>query len=247
MSGILSEKDVKCTLSRPKAMRNRGGFALLALIIAVAIVLLLYTVYTRNTFHHFAGTETGRYSDPNAYPWEEGRLFIDNVLDGYDMGGRRPPFPEQPPLNENLHYTAGVYFGGEPRGQIELYVFKDGSVTGSWTGAYEARTDRNRNYETLREYKEGFLTNDFKGNTAPLKIYKDDRGEDKSKLYFITRGEFLLREGRENRKIHGALYVTGWIDRNYTARGELFLLSSSGGVADIEIFDWGPADPNTVE
>ena len=127
------------------------------------------------------------------------------------------------------------------------YLDKDGSVTGSWTGAYEARTDRNRNYETLREYKEGFLTNDFKGNTAPLKIYKDDRGEDKSKLYFITRGEFLLREGRENRKIHGALYVTGWIDRNYTARGELFLLSSSGGVADIEIFDWGPADPNTVE
>jgi hypothetical protein len=226
--------------SRPKTGKNRDGFALLVLIVSMALLLMLYTVYTQNIFHIFASTEKDRYSDPDAYPWEEEHLFINDVLDGYDMGGRRPPFRDQPPLKENLHYIAGVYAGNEPRGEVEIYVTSKGDVTGFWSAAYNAKTDRNRYYETKKEYREGFNTNDFKGNTAPLKIYKDEQGEDKSKLYFITKGEFLLQEHTANRTITGTIYVTGWIDRNYNAEGELTLLSLSGD--EPVFFAWGPAE-----
>jgi len=229
---------------RQKRRQNNGGFVLLSLLVAVAILLLLYVIYTQNTFRFFAGTERDRYSDPDAYPWEEEHLFIDDVLDGYDMGGRRPPFPDQPPLKEALRYITDVYAGNEPRGQIKLYIWQDGDVSGSWSAAYGTRTDRNRYYETVQEYREGNKTNVFKGNTAPLKIYKDERGEDKSKLYFITKGEFLLRESREQRMITGTIYVTGWIDKNYNAEGELVLLSLG---KESEFFVWGPAEAHKVE
>jgi hypothetical protein len=232
-------------VSRLKPEQNRDGFVLLTLLVAVAILLLLYAAYTQNIFHFFAGTEKDRYSDPNAYPWEEGHLFIDDVLDGYDMGGRRPPFPGQPPLKEPLRYTAGVYAGNEPRGEIELYIWPDGDVSGSWSAAYGTRTDRNRYYETVQESRQGEKTNTFRGNTAPLKVYKDDRGEDKSKLYFITKGEFLLQESRENKMITGTIYVTGWVDKNYNAEGELVLLFIFRG--EPEIFVWGPAKAGKVE
>jgi len=215
------------------------------LIISMAIVLVLYVVYTQNIFHHFAGTETDRYTDPNAYPWEESHLFIYDVLDGYDMGGRRPPFPDQPPLKEGLRYITNVYAGNEPRGKINLLVWPDGDISGSWTAAYGVKTDRNRYYETVQESRQGEKTNTFKGNTAPLKIYKDDRGEDKSKLYFITKGEFLLHERREDQTITGTIYVTGWVDKNYNAEGELFLLSLFA--EEPEFFVWGPADATKVK
>lgn len=234
------------------------------LLIAMAILFIMYGMYTQNVFHFFAGTEKDRYSDPNAYPWEEGHFFVNDVLDGYDMGGRRPPFRDQPPLKENLHYTASVYAGNEPRGEINLYITSEGNVAGWWSASYGVRTDRNRYYETARKYNKGNYTNEFKGNTAPLKIYMDERGEDKSKLYFITRGGFLLLEQTENWATTGTIYVTGWIDRNYKAEGELFLApisdgeldlemqefhmtSSYGSKQELEIFYWGPADPNKVE
>jgi hypothetical protein len=172
-------------------------------------------------------------------------LFIDDVLDGYDMGGRRSPFPGQPSLKESLRYAAGAYSGNEPRGEIELYVWNDGDVTGSWTAAYVEKRDRNRYYETVQESREGKKTNTFRGNTAPLKIYKDGRGEDKSKLYLITRGKFLLQESTEHRRSAGDIYVTGWVDRNYSAGGKLFLLSGFGTEPDI--FTWGPAKATKVE
>jgi len=227
-----------------KTRQNDGGFVLLTLLVAVAILLLLYVVYTQNIFHFSAGTTKDRYSDPNAYPWEEEHLFIDDVLDGYDMGGRRPPFSDQPPLKEALRYITDVYAGNEPRGEIELYVWTDGDVSGSWSAAYVEKTDRNRYYETVEEYREGNKTNSFKGNTAPLKIYKDDRGEDKSRLYFITKGEFLLYERREDRTITGTIYVTGWVDKNYNAEGELVLLSLG---KESEFFIWGPARASKVK
>lgn len=232
----------KCGL---KIRKNRGGFALLMLIISMGMLLAIYAMYTQNIFHLFAGTEKDRYSDPCAYPWQESNLFVNDVLDGYDMGGRRPPFPGQPPLKEHLRYTTGVYAGNKPRGEIELYIWTDGDVTGSWTAAYVEKTDRNRYYKTMQESVEGRKTNTIWGNTAPLKIYKDGRGEDKSKLYFITSGAFLLQESTEHRNLAGSIYVTGWIDKNYNAEGQLFLLSGFG--PEPEMFTWGPAKATKVD
>jgi amino acid transporter len=68
--------------------RKRSGFAgLLMLLLCVGILAFLYMMYTGsfNPFAAFQGTERDRYSDPNAYPWEEAHLFIFEALDGYDM------------------------------------------------------------------------------------------------------------------------------------------------------------------
>lgn len=229
-----------------KVKGGRRGFALLMLLIGVAILFLLYALQTGalNPFAAFQGTEADRYSDPEAYPWEEGHLFIDKTLDSYDVGGRRPPFPSQPGLTEPIRYTADVYGGNERRGRIKLIIRTDGDVSGSWTADFMKRSGVKELYETVRESKKGERVNIFNGNIAPLKIYKDQRGEDKSKLYFITMGSFLLRERMDGWTIGGTIYVTGWIDKDYNAAGELALLGYKDGEPfEQEIFKWGPVEP----
>jgi hypothetical protein len=225
--------------------KGRSGFGglFLILILGVAGMFLLFALYTGslNPFSAWEGTEADRYSDPNAMPWEEGHLYVQQMLDGYGMGGRRPPFRAQPKLEGSLRYVTDVYDDDEePRGEVRLSIIKDGDARARWAGDF---TIGSKYYTVVGEQGSGFEAgvNLFGGNIAPLKIYEDENGRDRSKLYVITEGFFGLKESGKKEKITGTAYFTAWINKDYTAEGCLWIPSFIDDKS--ARFDWGPVEP----
>ena len=224
--------------------RKRSGIAGIAiLLLGIGMLAILYVLYTSsfNPFAAFHGKEKDRYSDPNADPWGEGHLFIFEALDGYDMGGRQPPFPSQPRLTSLLKYSATVHDGDNKYGQIELIITDDGDARATWSVDFQFE---GKDYQAIARVKimgRKGRHNMFLGNIAPLKIYEDENGKDKSKLYVITQGLFHLKGLSEESSLSGAAYVTCWIDKDYNAEGKLALSSFEDELT--ETFYWGPVEP----
>ena len=222
-----------------------GLFLVLVLGVGALIFLLILSTGAYNPFAAWEGTEADRYSDPNAQPWKEGHLFIRKNLDAYEMGGRRPPFPSQPELPPGLRYHAKVYAGASARGEIDLTVATDGDAWGTWAGEFELG---GRRYKVTVQRKDFYKDDEniFNGNTAPLKIYEDERGIDKSKLYVITSGPICLKDVQEEEtRIEGAAYITCWISKDLTAEGKLAIPPYVTG--EEMIFKWGPVEPAKTE
>jgi hypothetical protein len=229
---------------RESGSRKHSGIAGIAiLLLGIGLLAILYMLYTTqfNPFAAFHGKEKDRYSDPNAKPWEESHLFIFEALDGYDMGGRQPPFPSQPQLTRVLNYSAVLYDGDNKYGQIELLVTDDGDARAKWSGDFQIEGKDYRAVPQVKIPGRKGRYNLFLGNTAPLKIYEDENGQDKSKLYVITQGLFYLKDPNEESSIDGMAYVSCWIDKDYNAEGKLAMPLFANG--QVKIFFWGPVEP----
>jgi hypothetical protein len=139
------------------------------------------------------------------------------------------PSPKQPNITRTLLFSADAEQAGDARGQIELVIGPDGTVEGGWSAEYNP-SDK-FNYLVMGA--------SFKGNTDPSKIYSDEYGEDASQLYFITKGRFtILETNLENnrvRKVSGRIYVTGWLDTEYNAAGEITITSNK---KSFQAFNW---------
>ena len=224
-----------------RAGRRSGFSGLMILMVAVTVLIgcLIWFNLASSPFALFHGTVKDRYSDPNAYPWQEGHLFIRGALDGYDMGGRRPPFPIQPQFTNLLNYSASVYSGANKYGRIEMEVCDDGDVRASWSGEFEIMGKR---YQAVKPKAPGRKElNMFFGNYAPLKVYEDENGKDPSKLYVITQGIFELKEPGAADSIKDMAFITCWIDRDLKAAGRLSIPSFEQ--QGMLIFQWGPVAP----
>ncbi len=220
------------------AVKERYGFAglFLILILGVAGLLLLYTMYA-DPFSPSERKATKRYSDRDAYPWDEGDLLSKKDSDGYGTVVRRGPYKGQPEITERLKYEVEVFEGGQSRGVVRLTVYKNGGATAVWEADFEIG---GRHYKRAAKGREYDNANVFKGNIAPLKIYEDDTGKDESKLYVITSGLYHLVEVSSGEEYSGGGYVTAWIDKEYEAEGELAIPSFIDG--KIAIFYWGPVE-----
>lgn len=222
--------------------RKRSGFSgLMILMVGVTILigLFIWINMVSSPFACFQGTVKDRYSDPNAYPWEEGHLFIRGALDGYDMGGRRPPFRSQPQFTNLLNYSAVVYAGEDKYGRIEMEVCDDGDVRASWSGEFQIMGKR---YQAIKPKSPGRREmNMFFGNYAPLKVYEDENGKDRSKLYVITQGIFELKDLSGEGGIKNVAFITCWIDKDLRAEGRLSIPSFAE--QGMLIFNWGPVGP----
>lgn len=220
--------------------REGNGFAGLALVLVLAgMMMCLFLVVhfgAGNPFAPWEGTAADRYADANAMAWEEGHLFIDKKMDAYGMGGRRPPFRGQPKLGKMFRWETALYLDGEDMGIVRLTVKENGDAISRWKGDFWMD---GRHYEAVEGVESwSGKYNIFFGNTAPLKAYIDQDGIDKSKLYVITQGEFLLQGTKENDAIEGIVYLTAWISKDYTAEGVLALPYFDG--AEAVICEWGP-------
>jgi hypothetical protein len=118
----------------------------------------------------------------------------------------------------------------EGRGNIEIVIEPNGLAKGHWQCAYEYPDS---NYT---------ITADFKGNIDPKKTFEDPKGTNKQLLYFITKGKYT--ELKSDTKTgnqwpsEDTIYVVGWINKDYSAKGKLFLMEGdveSHGNAD---YDW---------
>jgi hypothetical protein len=162
---------------------------------------------------------------PDKYPWvEEFRLR----KRGEEAKER--PSAKQPNIREAFRLEAEAREEGKGRGTIQMLINPDGTVEGTWRADYRTRAPK-IDYTVINAK--------FKGNTDPSKIYSDENGEDLSKLYIITKGNFLILETNfetgKVRNLFGYIYVTGWIDPDYKAFGQLHITSDK---INQTIFQW---------
>jgi hypothetical protein len=173
--------------------------------------------------------------DPNAVglkPWEEWKIR-ESLPPGNERG---EPSEYQPELSEMIRFSVDAQAKGvehTPRGTVGLTVQPDGTVSGGWGGNYY--NDRQINFEG---------SGSVSGYVCPSKIYGGGEDEDESKLYFITKGKFTLHETDfEKNRFHirgGDLYITGWINTDYTAFGEVTITSNE---KYFERFHWEVTRP----
>ena len=125
---------------------------------------------------------------------------------------------------------AKVWEQGEERGQILVAIHPDGTVEGGWGADYDSISPR---------MHRSVIKGDFKGNTNPSKIYTGEEGEDQSKLYFITKGKYLILETNfetsKVRKIIGNIYVVGWLSPDLSAFGRVHITPDK---KTQEIYEW---------
>jgi hypothetical protein len=176
--------------------------------------------------------EEVRWSDPNALPWQEGEWLMYHTKLG---GGKPELFEGQPEIIEGLRYEAKLHREGEEYGDIKLGVRGDGTVAGEWSGEFKRGEPAKKRYTTVRDKQRRYVTNSFRGNIVKTKIYSDEEGEDRSRLYFIARGELLLEvfdyQIRDSRVIMGDIYVTGWMGSDYNVEGKLYVCWTYGDEA----------------
>jgi len=89
---------------------------------------------------------------------------------------------DQPKITEPLLLEARIndLESGEDRGDLAMLISPGGLIEGKWYGSYYKAKKVNCDITGAK----------FEGMAYPGKIYKDDSGEDHSRLYFLTSGAF---------------------------------------------------------
>lgn len=208
---------------RGAAFRGSALVVIIAIIILAGIILYFVDIPSR-----------WPKKDPNAVglkPWEEWQ-----IRESQPGNARGKPSEYQPELSEIIEFSVDAQAKGvehTPRGTVSLVVQTDGTVSGGWGGNYY--NDHQINFEG---------SGGVSGYVCPSKIYGGGEDEDESKLYFITKGKFVLHETDfEKSRFHirgGDLYITGWINADYTAFGEVTITSDE---KYFERFHWEVTRP----
>lgn len=209
--------------------KNRFGSAGLVLLVVIIVVLavLLVQWYLKRTV-----------KDPDLaeglMPWEEWRLRAKSTKAVPECS------EEQPELAEMLGYNANVELSGssDHRGEIQLVIRPDGTVMGSWGGNYY-------NNDKVNFDVQG---GGFAGRVYPGKIYRDENGQDPSRLYFLAKGEFAIHETDFKKdRFHirvGDIYVRGWLDSDHRVTCEIIITSDENYY---ECFDWQAKPTKRIE
>jgi hypothetical protein len=157
-------------------------------------------------------------------PWfEENRLLAENAFPVKQTGEDGKTVIEKTTI-----LKGAIARKGENRGQIEITLSPNGKATGKISCQYEY-TDSS--YQIAAE---------FAGNIDPTKIFKNKDGKNKKLLYFITKGKYQQiktdKAGKGSWTTNENVYVVGWIEPDYSARGKVFFMTSEdNGNAE---YDW---------
>ncbi|PKL45384.1 MAG: hypothetical protein CVV39_08025 [Planctomycetes bacterium HGW-Planctomycetes-1] len=210
-----------------KKSKNRG-FALIAITIAVLIIVMLYMINLTSMF--------GPIDKNRAYeerPWfEEQRLIGKEAFPIVQTGKKGKVVIKDSTILKGI-----VQRKEENRGELEIVIEPNGLATGHWQCAYEY---------TDSSYT---ISAQFKGNIDPTKIYQNENEKNPQLLYLIAKGKY--EQIRTDKKTFNqwptkqTIYVVGWLDKDYSAKGKLFLMADndeeSYGNAE---YDW-QTTPNT--
>lgn len=180
------------------------------ILVTVVIIALLYMIDLTAMFGLDKGSEKIDYYAER--PWfEENRLLMENAfpIKQTGKGGQL--------VVENKTVLKGdITRKDETKGQIEITITPDGKAAGTCTCQYEY-TDSGYKIEAQ-----------FAGNIDPTKIYENQTGKNKKLLYFITKGKYKQiktdKASKSQWTTEENIYVVGWIDTDYSAKGKMFLM-----------------------
>lgn len=202
----------KCTKNTILASKHKGNAAIKVIIL---VLLVVGTVWIINSL---TKDPTGPVEQ---CPWgEEDRIVTD--ISEINL-------PQSPQIS--LDKIRTIYHeitseDGQDRGRLSIEIDPDGLVVATWKASY----------------KEGSYEKDFtatcEGNIDAEKIYENENDTDLSKLFFITKGKFLLQAFRQGTAVPGGgeAYVVGWISPDGTATGTLVLAPTK---KNTKIYKWG--------
>lgn len=184
----------------------------------VVVIIALFAVVAVMFINKITQDPTGPVEE---CPWVE----IDRIV-GFGSPVNMPQ-PSQINLEEERTIMHTILSeDGENRGRLEILISPDGLVEATWTAKYKEGV-----YE-----KE--ISGGFSGNVDSDKIYEDENGTDPSKLFFITKGMFILQAFKHGnaRAGGGEAYVVGWISPDGSANGTLVLVPDK---KNTKIYKWG--------
>ncbi len=194
---------MKASSSKVGSGMNRPGYMLLLMLLLIVVFGTLVWLDPSALFNR---------PDTNL-PWNEEFRFVD------EDEQVKAPSEQQPAVTDFLSLQTKPSQERAARGTISMLIHPGGRIEGGWSADYNPRPKVN--YQVMND--------GFKGNIDPSKIYSDENGQDLSKLYFITKGRFLILETNDNsgkvRSIKGRIYVTGWLDPEYNVAGEVTITS----------------------
>jgi hypothetical protein len=210
------------TFARQKAVKVNSrygrGFALLLLLVAVAILALLYIIQM-GAF--FGPVVPGAKRTAEHRPWlDEDRIVPSDKL-------IKPPRPPKPAISEPLTLSARVRMDGNDRGTATLEFAVSGEVKGVWYSEY-SNEDRDYTMEAT-----------FAGNIDIDKTYSMGELVDESRLYFITKGTYKqtiynVQTGSTTLD-EGLIYATGWLHTDYSVSGLLTITTDKTWSASYEL------------
>jgi hypothetical protein len=189
--------------------KNHGA-ALIGLLIVVLIIAILYLI---DFTAMFGPIDKNRIYDER--PWFEEQRLLDRSAFPVKQTGKKGKVV----IREKTTLAGPVSRNTESRGNIEITIEQNGSAKGHWQCEYGYPGDSNY-----------AINADFTGNIDPTKTYEDQNGTNKKLLYFITKGKYQqvktdLKTGAQW-PTQAPIYVVGWIDNDYSAKGKLFLMTS---------------------
>jgi len=192
-----------------KKDKNRG-FVLIAILAVVLIIVMLYMV---NMTSIFGPMDKNRPDEER--PWFEEKRLVDKNTFPLKQTGKKGKVV----INDETILKGSVQRKDENRGDIEIVIEPDGLVKGHWQCAYEY---------TDSSY---IISAEFSGNIDPMKTYQNETGKNYRLLHFITKGKY--EQIKTDKKTGNqwpskqTIYVVGWVDKDYSAKGRLFLMADN--------------------
>ncbi len=198
--------------------KMRSGAAILLVLVTIAIGMLIYFIDLGGIFSFTA--KPGRIA-PAAKPWLTEDLILPPEMI-IEM-----PEPPKPEINEKLTITAAVTRDSKDRGTVEITFDIDGRVTGAWASDY-THEEQAYSYDAT-----------FAGNIDVDRMCTKDGKDDKSQLYFFTKGKYTQKSTQTVTNAEstedGTIYVTGQMAPNHSAKGQITITTDRKWSI---VYDW---------
>ena len=191
------------------------GYVLLLLLLAVLILVVLYTADLKRIFGWGQAPADESLVDDERIADSEEDIFL--------------PTGSKPSLTKFSKFTAPVKRQGQTAGSVQVMIAPTGVVLGSWNGEYTTEDKTILTYQTS-----------FAGNVDGSKTFTDSQGnENPSLLYFVAKGNFS-KQAYNTRTTRGSVgagksFIAGWLHPDGGARGEIVL---SYGADEFEKWTW---------
>jgi len=193
--------------------RRQNGYAILIVLVVMAILLILFATQMRSLFIP--------KGIPHAVGVEERPWMLADLLAGDGEQIKLPRSPK-PTLGDGFELAGTVQRDGDARGAVTVAFGPDGRVQANWQTNYTA----NEQLHTI--------TAAMRGNVDVKRTFEGTDGKDKSRLFFIARGDYLKKtNGRSDEE--GTAWVLGWLAPDQSATGALTLTVDRTGSA---VYTW---------
>ena len=219
-------KDVKSSLGLSVLGYRRGYMMLLMMVVAMAIGAVIYFIAV---YPEYWQLKKSQAKHPDKFPWAEEWRIKHLGLEkpkGHEELGLSDEHPE---ITTLMEFNAHLMKGEERFCDMSFIIHPDGNLNGGLGG----------DFDTVSPHKNHVLSCSFQGNTDPSKVFHDDYGDDRSKLFFIAAGNFTdLITNFETNKVGlrgGAAYLVGWLTPDMKATGKLHMTSDKKSQ---EIYTW---------